>query len=171
TGTLTHGRPTVTAFYAVAIPGGDAWAPAAAVQLATVQQLAPAVVAAFDADADARRSSLAAAHADTPRAVAGRGVEARVDARLLAPGSTRWRDELGIAVPDGVARRAAALEAAGNTVSWLMRADAPREELALVAFGDTVKPNARRAIEALDRRGIRSSQVIGDNTMSSMCVR
>ncbi|MGJ8750688.1 heavy metal translocating P-type ATPase [Burkholderia pseudomallei] len=170
TGTLTQGRPTVTAFDAIGIPRGDALALAAAVQRASAHPLARAVVAAFDADADARRSSLAAAHADTPRAVAGRGVEARVDTRLLALGSTRWRDELGIAVPDGVARRAAALEAAGNTVSWLMRADAPREALALVAFGDTVKPNARRAIERLAARGIRSALVTGDNRGSATAV-
>ncbi|KAA8766860.1 heavy metal translocating P-type ATPase [Burkholderia pseudomallei] len=170
TGTLTQGRPTVTAFDAIGIPRGDALALAAAVQRASAHPLARAVVAAFDADADARRSSLAATHADTPRAVAGRGVEARVDARLLALGSTRWRDELGIAVPDGVARRAAALEAAGNTVSWLMRADAPREALALVAFGDTVKPNARRAIERLAARGIRSALVTGDNRGSATAV-
>ncbi|KGV27707.1 heavy metal translocating P-type ATPase [Burkholderia pseudomallei] len=170
TGTLTQGRPTVTAFDAIGIPRGDALALAAAVQRASAHPLARAVVAAFDADADARRSSLAAAHADTSRAVAGRGVEARVDARLLALGSTRWRDELGIAVPDGVARRAAALEAAGNTVSWLMRADAPREALALVAFGDTVKPNARRAIERLAARGIRSALVTGDNRGSATAV-
>ncbi|KGX66648.1 heavy metal translocating P-type ATPase [Burkholderia pseudomallei] len=170
TGTLTQGRPTVTAFDAIGIPRGDALALAAAVQRASAHPLARAVVAAFDADADARRSSLAAAHADTPRAVAGRGVEARVDARLLALGSTRWRNELGIAVPDGVARRAAALEAAGNTVSWLMRADAPREALALVAFGDTVKPNARRAIERLAARGIRSALVTGDNRGSATAV-
>ncbi|WP_076912007.1 heavy metal translocating P-type ATPase [Burkholderia pseudomallei] len=170
TGTLTQGRPTVTAFDAIGIPRGDALALAAAVQRASAHPLARAVVVAFDADADARRSSLAAAHADTPRAVAGRGVEARVDARLLALGSTRWRDELGIAVPDGVARRAAALEAAGNTVSWLMRADAPREALALVAFGDTVKPNARRAIERLAARGIRSALVTGDNRGSATAV-
>ncbi|WP_080378483.1 heavy metal translocating P-type ATPase [Burkholderia pseudomallei] len=170
TGTLTQGRPTVTAFDAIGIPRGDALALAAAVQRASAHPLARAVVAAFDADADARRSSLAAAHADTPRAVAGRGVEARVDARLLALGSTRWRGEFGIAVPDGVARRAAALEAAGNTVSWLMRADAPREALALVAFGDTVKPNARRAIERLAARGIRSALVTGDNRGSATAV-
>ncbi|KGV57974.1 heavy metal translocating P-type ATPase [Burkholderia pseudomallei] len=170
TGTLTQGRPTVTAFDAIGIPRADALALAAAVQRASAHPLARAVVAAFDADADARRSSLAAAHADTPRAVAGRGVEARVDARLLALGSTRWRDELGIAVPDDVARRAAALEAAGNTVSWLMRADAPREALALVAFGDTVKPNARRAIERLAARGIRSALVTGDNRGSATAV-
>ncbi|WP_082743835.1 MULTISPECIES: heavy metal translocating P-type ATPase [unclassified Burkholderia] len=170
TGTLTEGKPTVTAFDAIGIPHADALALAAAVQRDSAHPLARAVVAAFDADADAHRSRLADARADTSRAVAGRGVEARVDARLLALGSTRWRDELGIAVPDDVARRAAALEAAGNTVSWLMRADAPRAALALVAFGDTVKPHARRAIERLAARGVRSALVTGDNRGSAAAV-
>ncbi|MFW2401081.1 heavy metal translocating P-type ATPase, partial [Burkholderia pseudomallei] len=58
TGTLTQGRPTVTAFDAIGIPRGDALALAAAVQRASAHPLARAVVAAFDADADARRSSL-----------------------------------------------------------------------------------------------------------------
>ncbi|ABC34228.1 heavy metal translocating P-type ATPase [Burkholderia thailandensis] len=170
TGTLTEGKPTVTAFDAIGIPRGDALALAAAVQRDSAHPLARAAVAAFDDDDDARRSPLAAARADTPRAVAGRGVQARVDGRLLALGSTRWRDELGIAVPDDVARRAAALEAAGNTVSWLMRADAPRAALALVAFGDTVKPHARRAIERLAARGVKSALVTGDNRGSAAAV-
>ncbi|WP_082717486.1 MULTISPECIES: heavy metal translocating P-type ATPase [Burkholderia] len=170
TGTLTEGKPTVTAFDAIGVARADALALAAAVQRDSAHPLARAVVAAFDADADARRSPLAAARTDTPRAVAGRGVEAHVDGRLLALGSTRWRDELGIAVPADVARRAAELEAAGNTVSWLMRADAPREALALVAFGDTVKPHARRAIERLAARGIRSALVTGDNRGSAAAV-
>ncbi|AOI40679.1 copper-transporting ATPase [Burkholderia oklahomensis EO147] len=170
TGTLTQGKPTVTAFDAIGIPRADALALAAAVQRDSAHPLARAVVAAFDADADARHAPFAAARADTPRAVAGRGVEAHVGGRLLALGSTRWRDELGIAVPPGIARRATELEAAGNTVSWLMRADAPREALALVAFGDTVKPHARRAIERLAARGIRSALVTGDNRGSAAAV-
>ncbi|MDN7671026.1 heavy metal translocating P-type ATPase [Burkholderia oklahomensis] len=170
TGTLTQGKPTVTAFDAIGIPRADALALAAAVQRDSAHPLARAVVAAFDADADARHAPFAAARTDMPRAVAGRGVEAHVGGRLLALGSTRWRDELGIAVPPGIARRATELEAAGNTVSWLMRADAPREALALVAFGDTVKPHARRAIERLAARGIRSALVTGDNRGSAAAV-
>ncbi|AOJ05675.1 copper-transporting ATPase [Burkholderia mayonis] len=170
TGTLTEGKPTVTAFDAIGIPRAGALALAAAVQRDSAHPLARAVVFAFDADADARHSPFAAARAGTPRAVAGRGVEAHVDGRLLALGSTRWRDELGIAAPAGLARRATELEAAGNTVSWLMRADAPREALALVAFGDTVKPHARRAIERLAARGIKSALVTGDNHGSAAAV-
>ncbi|MBY4671852.1 heavy metal translocating P-type ATPase [Burkholderia multivorans] len=166
TGTLTEGKPSVTAFDAVDLPRDDALALAAAVQRHSDHPLARAVVAAYDA----QRNAQAAPVATDARAVAGRGVEARVDGRLLALGSTRWRDELGIVVPPALDARAAELERAGNTISWLMRADAPRAAIALIAFGDTVKPGARDAIAALADRHVASVLVTGDNRGSAAAV-
>ncbi|WP_102817874.1 heavy metal translocating P-type ATPase, partial [Burkholderia ubonensis] len=154
TGTLTEGKPSVTAFDAVGLPRDEALALAAAVQRHSDHPLARAVVAAHHADVAARGGATSAPVATDARAVAGRGVEARVAGRRLALGSTRWRDELGIAAPPALDARAAELERAGNTISWLMRADAPRAPLALIAFGDTVKPGARDAIAALAARGV-----------------
>ncbi|WP_175718296.1 heavy metal translocating P-type ATPase [Burkholderia anthina] len=173
TGTLTEGKPSVTAFEAVGVPREQALAIAAAVQRHSDHPLARAVVAAHDADVAARRGATGSADAPVSadaRAVAGRGVEARVNGQLLALGSTRWRDELGIAVPPELDARAAELEGAGNTISWLMRADAPRALLALIAFGDTVKPGARDAIAALSARGVASALVTGDNRGSAAAV-
>ncbi|WP_322039565.1 heavy metal translocating P-type ATPase [Burkholderia diffusa] len=172
TGTLTEGKPSVTAFDAVAIPREQALALAAAVQRQSDHPLARAVVAAHDADVVARGGGAGSAEivAADARAVAGRGVEARVGGELLALGSTRWRDELGIVVPPELDARAAELERAGNTISWLMRADAPRALLALIAFGDTVKPGARDAIAALSARGVASVLVTGDNRGSAAAV-
>ncbi|WP_333994921.1 heavy metal translocating P-type ATPase [Burkholderia cepacia] len=170
TGTLTEGKPSVTAFEAVGVPHDEALALAAAVQRQSDHPLARAVVAAHDADVAARGSAVPPASAADARAVAGRGVEARVGGQLLALGSTRWRDELGIAVPPALDARAAELERAGNTISWLMRADAPRALLALIAFGDTVKPGARDAIAALSARGVASVLVTGDNRGSAAAV-
>ncbi|VWD56888.1 putative cation-transporting ATPase membrane protein [Burkholderia lata] len=170
TGTLTEGKPSVTAFEAVGVPHDEALALAAAVQRQSDHPLARAVVAAHDADMAARGSAQPSAVAVDARAVAGRGVEARVGGQLLALGSTRWRDELGIAVPPALDTRAAELERAGNTISWLMRADAPRALLALIAFGDTVKPGARDAIAALSARGVASVLVTGDNRGSAAAV-
>ncbi|PRG27139.1 heavy metal translocating P-type ATPase [Burkholderia multivorans] len=166
TGTLTEGKPSVTAFDAVDLPRDDALALAAAVQRHSDHPLARAVVAAYDA----QRNAQAAPVATDARAVAGRGVEARVDGRLLALGSTRWRDELGIVVPPALDARAAELERAGNTISWLMHADAPRAAIALIAFGDTVKPGARDAIAALAARHVASVLVTGDNRGSAAAV-
>ncbi len=170
TGTLTEGKPSVTAFEAVGVPHDEALALAAAVQRQSDHPLARAVVAAHDADVAARGSAVPPASAADARAVAGRGVEARVGGQLLALGSTRWRNELGIAVPPALDARAAELERAGNTISWLMRADAPRALLALIAFGDTVKPGARDAIAALSARGVASVLVTGDNRGSAAAV-
>ncbi|WP_416269077.1 heavy metal translocating P-type ATPase (plasmid) [Burkholderia cepacia] len=170
TGTLTEGKPSVTAFEAVGVPHDEALALAAAVQRQSDHPLARAVVAAHDADVAARGSAVPPASAADARAVAGRGVEARVGGQLLALGSTRWRDELGLAVPPALDARAAELERAGNTISWLMRADAPRALLALIAFGDTVKPGARDAIAALSARGVASVLVTGDNRGSAAAV-
>ncbi|MFA8358009.1 heavy metal translocating P-type ATPase [Burkholderia ubonensis] len=170
TGTLTEGKPSVTAFDAVGLPRDEALALAAAVQRHSDHPLARAVVAAHHADVAARGGATSAPVATDARAVAGRGVEARVAGRLLALGSTRWRDELDIAVPPALDARAAELERAGNTISWLMRADAPRAPLALIAFGDTVKPGARDAIAALAARGVASVLVTGDNRGSAAAV-
>ncbi len=172
TGTLTEGKPSVTAFDAVGIPREQALALAAAVQRQSDHPLARAVVAAHEADVVARGGDAGSADivAADARAVAGRGVQAHVDGQLLALGSTRWRDELGIDVPPELDARAAELEHAGNTISWLMRADAPRALLALIAFGDTVKPGARDAIAALSARGVASVLVTGDNRGSAAAV-
>ncbi|MCC8393877.1 heavy metal translocating P-type ATPase [Paraburkholderia sp. MMS20-SJTR3] len=152
-------------------------APAAAEQATTATRVA--------AEAEARRATAAARvaavaeadrataapHATAARAVAGRGVEAQVDGRTLALGSTRWLRELGIELPPALAARAQELEAAGNTVSWLMtRAPQAPEALALIAFGDTLKPSARAAVERLKRMGIRSVLVTGDNRGSAASV-
>jgi len=174
TGTLTLGQPSVTAFEPVdGISRDEALALAAAVQRHSDHPLARAVIDAYQRDQRAANdaSAIRGPVATASRAVAGRGVEADVDGRTLALGSTRWLHELGIALPAALAARARELEAAGNTVSWLMaRAPQSPRALALIAFGDTVKPTARAAVERLARIGIRSVLVTGDNHGSAASV-
>jgi len=180
TGTLTLGQPSVTAFEPVGgMSRDDALALAAAVQRHSDHPLARAVVDAYRRAAQDTVAVSGAVEtagdgrlaATASRAVPGRGVEADVDGRTLALGSTRWLHELGITLPATLAARARELEAAGNTVSWLMvRAPQAPQALALIAFGDTVKPTARTAVERLARMGIRSVLVTGDNHGSAASV-
>ncbi|WP_321964037.1 heavy metal translocating P-type ATPase [Paraburkholderia sp. J7] len=166
TGTLTLGQPSLTAFEAAeGLDRNEALALAAAVQRQSDHPLAKAVVQAYEAQAQGAAAWSAAAHA---RAVPGRGVEAEVNGRRLAIGSGRWLDELALAVPLTLAARARSLEEAGNTVSWLF--DPHGGVLALLAFGDTVKPTARAAIASLKAMGIRSVLVTGDNAGSAAAV-
>jgi Cu+-exporting ATPase len=129
------------------------------------------VDSALGASASASVAKVATLTASAARAVPGRGVEADMNGRTLALGSTRWLNELGIPLPPQLAERAKQLEAAGNTVSWLMqRAPLAPIALALIAFGDTVKPTARAAVERLAQMGIKSVLVTGDNQGSAASV-
>jgi Cu+-exporting ATPase len=178
TGTLTVGQPSVTAFETTEGVGrSKALALAAAVQRHSEHPLAKAVLKAFEADGGG--ASLPAS--SDARAVAGRGVEADIDGETVAIGSSRWLGELGVAPPPALALRAQQLEAQGNTVSWLIgrgktdaqietQADTPAQALALIAFGDTLKPGARAAIERLSRMGVKSALVTGDNEGSANSV-
>jgi Cu+-exporting ATPase len=168
TGTLTLGQPSLAAFEAAdGIARADALALAAAVQQHSDHPLAKAVVNAFAAQAQGTPLHAAS----EARAVPGRGVQADVDGRRLAIGSTHWLAELKLTVPPALAERATALEAQGNTVSWLMDLTAHTHTvLALLAFGDTVKPTAREAVARLKAMGIRSVLVTGDNVGSAQAV-
>ncbi|HLX02583.1 MAG TPA: heavy metal translocating P-type ATPase [Trinickia sp.] len=188
TGTLTAGKPSVVAFEPVGSGRGEALALAAAVQRGSDHPLARALVAAAESGAEGWEGVRGAASTEgaqaraTPGAqpkvahalaVPGRGVQAEVDGRTIAIGSSRWLAELGIDLPPAVAARAEEFEAAGNTVSWLMSIatpNAPAAALALIAFGDTVKPGARDAIERLAARGVTSVLVTGDNRGSAASV-
>jgi Cu+-exporting ATPase len=188
TGTLTVGQPSVTAFEpAPGVARDEALALAAAVQRHSDHPLARAVVKAHEAarvteTAGADRA-FAIGNLSAARAVPGRGVEADIDGRTLAIGSSRWLAELAIDLPPVLAVRAQQLEHAGNTVSWLIAhgntgstgstgsTGAPAAAaLALIAFGDTVKPTARAAIERLRAMGIKSVLVTGDNPGSAASV-
>jgi len=186
TGTLTVGRPSLVAFEAA--PGQDraeALALAAAVQRMSEHPLAKAVIAAAGS-VSRDESATGQFEASAVRAVAGRGVEASVatkaaaDAsrriRRIAIGSARWLAELNAGVPQALAARARELEAQGNTVSWLIHlADAGAASsgpvvIALLAFGDTIKPTARAAIDRLARMGVKAALVTGDNAGSAQAV-
>ncbi len=185
-GTLTVGKPSMNAFEAVeGVDRSEALGLAAAVQRLSDHPLARAVVAVAD---DARIQVIGASDA---KAVAGRGVEARVGERHLAIASDRWLDELRLVAPARLATRAAELEQLGNTVSWLvdlggagkvgdaggiseagvaLQTPGRPRVLALLAFGDSLKPGARAAIARLSAMGIKSVLLTGDNAGSAASV-
>ena len=163
TGTLTEGKPRLVAFEAADGDTAGLLVAGASIQAGSEHPLARAVLdAARDAGAQARVAS-------GVRALPGRGVAASVDGRELRLGSSRLMDELGIE-RGALATRADTLQSEGRTVSWVADiTDTPRL-LGLLAFGDTIKDSARRAVEQLREHGIRSVLVTGDNRGSAEAV-
>jgi P-type Cu+ transporter len=167
TGTLTEGRPTLVATLAAA--GHDATEVlrlAGALQQGSEHPLARAVLDSASAD------GLALPAAADTQALPGRGLEAVVEGRRLALGSSRLLRERGVE-PGVLAAEAARLEAEGRTVSWLLRARGGAggsELLGLLAFGDAPKASAREAVERLHRLGVRTVLLTGDNRGSAAAV-
>ncbi len=170
TGTLTRGQPAIVELLSAA-PGVDRESilrSAAALQRHSSHPLAKAVMlAAAQAEAAGAGSAASAVpQASDVRAVAGRGVEGVVQGVTMLLGSDAWMDELQVDRRT-LASRALALQGEGRTISWLaMRlASDPNKvvALALLAFGDEAKPNAKAVLQALHARGVRSVLVSGDN--------
>ncbi len=182
TGTLTVGKPQLIIL--LPAPGFDeaqvlAWA--AALQAGSEHPLAHAV-----AEAAAARKLAIPLAADI-RAVAGRGVAATLRAGENNPmdmrlGSSRFMQELGVSTAI-LQAQADELQQQGRTVSWLADVNlaeldaasstastmAPRL-LGLLAFGDSVKPTAAAAVQALQRMGVRTVMLSGDNLGSATLV-
>jgi Cu+-exporting ATPase len=163
TGTLTEGKPELVALE----PRGEArdavlaWA--AAIQAGSEHPLAKAVTQL------ALKDQLSVPAASQVRAVAGRGMSAAVDGRELRLGSPRFMQELGVDLGP-FAERAKSLEAEGRTVSWLADVTGAPQLLALLAFGDTLKPTAAPAVASLHALGIQTALVTGDNRGSAEAV-
>jgi Cu+-exporting ATPase len=174
TGTLTVGKPQVVAFEPFGLARDEALALAAAVERDSDHPLARALVALAEQQApDRGRVERSLRRAQDVRAIPGRGLQGSVAGRTMCVGNGRWLAELG-AVPSGEqTARAAELERAGNTVSWLVEMGGSGEAAAaraLIAFGDTPKPTARTAIERLTARGVKSVLVTGDNAGAAASV-
>ena len=163
TGTLTEGRPALAAIE------GDA---SRVLQVAlALQQYSDHPLAKVVRSEGAARG-MAPLPARNAQALPGRGVSAELDAGAAWLGNTRLMQELGVDTRP-CAASAAAHERAGRTVSWLaLRAEGEREArlVGLLAFGDSIKPGAARAVALLHDIGVKSAMLSGDNAGSAAAV-
>ena len=161
TGTLTEGRPQVSDVVPLGeLSRDELLRLAAAAESPSEHPLSRAVV---DAAAEA---GLEVPPATRFEALTARGVQAMVDGRLVQVGSPAMFAELGYKIGP-LEPRIGELEAAGRTVA-VVAVDGT--VVGLLGLFDEVKPNARRAVEALRRLGLRVVMLTGDNARAAAAV-
>ncbi|GIW15483.1 MAG: copper-exporting P-type ATPase A [Tepidiforma sp.] len=161
TGTLTEGRPQVSDVVPLGEMSRDELLRlAAAAESPSEHPLSRAVVDA------AVEAGLEVPPATRFEALTARGVQAMVDGRLVQVGNPGMFAELGYDMGP-LEPRIGELEAAGRTVA-LVAVDGT--VVGLVGLFDEVKPNARRAVEALRRLGLRVVMLTGDNARAAAAV-
>ncbi|MCO8165294.1 heavy metal translocating P-type ATPase [Pseudomonas sp. 21LCFQ010] len=163
TGTLTLGSPRITNMSAARVNEEQLLQWAGTLQRGSEHPLAKAVLEVCE------QWQLQLELPEHSHALAGRGIAATVNGRQLALGNRRLLDENEL-LPGELAESAHAWEAEGRTISWLIELAPQPGVIGLFAFGDTLKPGARQAVQQLNQRGIASHLLTGDNQGSAQMV-
>lgn len=154
TGTITRGEPEVTDIITVpSISQGDVLRLAASAEHGSEHPLGEAIVrAALDRKLEISPSS-------DFNAIPGYGIEASVDGRHLLLGNLRLIQDRGL-VLNGLEKEADRLREKGKTVMFL---GLDKQVVGIIALADTIKPDARKALERIHRMGIELVMLTGDN--------
>jgi Cd2+/Zn2+-exporting ATPase/Cu+-exporting ATPase len=150
TGTLTFGTPAVHAIIPAPGVAPDAVIDAAAsAELRSEHPLGKTIVA--HAQALGRSLSEPERFDYTP----GRGIDATIAGEVVLVGNRALMNDRGIFVPNDLL--------AGHPGGSELFVAQGRQLLGAVAVGDTVRPEARQALDAIHRMGIRTSLLTGDS--------
>ncbi|WBM70781.1 Zn(II)/Cd(II)/Pb(II) translocating P-type ATPase ZntA [Buttiauxella sp. WJP83] len=160
TGTLTAGKPQVTTIKAQGELSENALlALAAAVEFGSSHPLAQAIVR------EAQSRELTLPNASAHRALAGIGVEATINGETLllsAPG------KLTENVLDATwHQRITQLEAEGQTVITVVQQN---RLLGVIALRDTLRRDAKQAVADLQKIGVQSVMLTGDNPRAAAAI-
>ncbi len=161
TGTLTEGRPSVTAI--VVAPGLTEDAVlglAAGLERASAHPLAAAIVAA------ARARNLAVTVATDFASITGQGVTGTIGGRPVVLGNALLMQHRDIAL-GGLAAQAEELRASGATALFVAIDGAAG---GVIAIADPVKPTTRAALDSLRAAGMRIVMLTGDNATTAAAV-
>jgi len=161
TGTLTEGRPTLSAVIpATDFAEEDLLRLAASLDQGSEHPLAEAIVRA------ARQRDLALEKAEDFETSSGMGVRGQVSGRDMALGNAALMQQLGVMV-ESLEASAEALRTAGASVMYL----AVNGRLAgLLAVSDPIKDSTQEALNSLKASGLRIIMATGDGATTARAV-
>jgi len=161
TGTLTLGRPALTAIEPVdSLDSDTLLALSAALERQSEHPLAEAIVESAD------ERGVPSLHATEFDSVTGKGVEGLVDGRAVALGNRAMMETLGVD-PQAEDARAEALRAEGQTVMYVA---VDGKFAGLIGVSDPIKESTPAAIKALHAEGLRIVMLTGDSETTAKAV-
>ena len=162
TGTLTEGKPSLDRVVTLGAPTNDeVLAMAAALERSSEHPLARALLIA------AEQAGLNLPDVQDFKAVAGGGVEGRINGRSVALGSTGWVETLGVTLGDDARTQAQACRDIGATVVVFVL---DGQANALLAITDRIRKNAVEALASLRERGLHLVMLSGDHLATARAV-
>lgn len=160
TGTLTRGRPALTAVEASGTEEATLLSLAAALERGSEHPLAEAIVVG------AEERGVSRLEASDFESVTGKGVRGQVDGRAVALGNRAMMESLGLD-PTSLDERSEALRSEGQTVMYV----AVDAALAgLIGVSDPIKESTPEAIRALHGEGLHIVMLTGDSETTAKAV-
>jgi Cu+-exporting ATPase len=161
TGTLTEGKPKVTAIVpASGMAAAHMLSLGASLERSSEHPLAAAIVAA------ARERGLAVEEPNDFRSLTGKGVSGKVGDHDVAMGNAALMRELSIDI-SGLTAEADRLRGEGATVLFL---STDGKAGAAIAIADPIKTTTRAALDSLRADGVRIVMLSGDNQTTANAV-
>ena len=161
TGTLTEGKPKVTAIVpAVGLSESEILPLAASLEQSSEHPLAAAIVTA----AKDRKASIQ--QATDFASVTGKGVTGKIGGRSVALGNAKLMADLGVKLGD-LEHKADELRSDGATALFLAIDGKPG---GVIAIADPIKSTTQAAIDSLRKDGIRIVMLTGDNKTTAEAV-
>jgi len=161
TGTITRGQPSLLSLET--LPGNDEQSLlqlAASAEASSEHPLAAAILAAADAQGIIRLP------ATDFHASPGRGIAATVAGATVLVGSERFMTECGVELQP-LAGSIDSWRASGHTVALVAQ---NAVLLGGIAIGDSIKPDAPAALQALQARGLQLSILTGDSQQTASAI-
>jgi Cu+-exporting ATPase len=161
TGTLTEGKPAVTALHAAqAVDADELLRLAATVEQASEHPLAAAVVQA------ARERSIRLGSVTDFNSPTGKGAAGRVEGRAILLGNAKFLKEAGIAT-EALAAKAEELRRDGATAIFVA---VDGRVAGVLAIADPVKPTTPEALANLKAMSVRIVMLTGDNRTTALAI-
>lgn len=149
TGTLTFGRPEVQdVVSADGVDRADLLAAASAAEIRSEHPLGKAIIAY------ARAEGVSIVEPESFSYTPGRGIAADVAGTRVLVGNARWMNDNGVAIRQGAAT--------GHEAASEVLVARDGRYLGAIAVADTVRPEARAAMQSLDEMGIKTILLTGD---------
>ena len=180
TGTLTEGKPVVTDIFALTpspSPSGEsALTPSPSPSRERGERRLLELVAAIERNSEhplaeavvnyAKQEDITISEVTEFSAIAGSGVQGKVDNVLVQVGTRRWMDELGINT-SAIHQYQDSWETGGKTVV-LVAVD--NKAIGLIGIADKLKPSSQVAVAALQRMKIEVVMLTGDNQSTAEAI-